>query len=181
MPTNMKADHYYGATAKNYDAQRQGATWDWEHDFVRANLGNAETVIDVPVGTGRFLPLYQEAGIEAIGLDVSADMLALASKKGYGEISKGDILNLNIKADLAVVFRMMMWLKIDECKTALDNLHKCVPRVLLSVQLGKPKTGGTIVHAEHEFMALLDAWDITQSVDEPCKGGRYALMELVRK
>jgi len=178
----MKADHYYGQVAKNYEAQRQGGTWDWEHEFVRANLGKAKTVVDVPVGTGRFLPLYQEAGIEAVGLDVSADMLSIARRKGYGEIRKGDILKLKDKADLGVCFRMMMWLPLEQCEIALGKLADCVPRLLLTVQLGKPKMGGTIVHPEQEFRTILDQRWISVSEDcEPCKGGFYYLMELERK
>jgi SAM-dependent methyltransferase/tRNA A-37 threonylcarbamoyl transferase component Bud32 len=43
-----------------------------------AELGVAGPVLDVPCGTGRFLPILAAGGREIVGADVSADMLGLA-------------------------------------------------------------------------------------------------------
>ena len=77
----MKADHYYGQTAKDYEKTRQGGTWERENAFLLAGLKGVKSVLDCPVGTGRFLSFYQERKIKCVGVDISKDMLAGRQKR----------------------------------------------------------------------------------------------------
>jgi len=77
---------YRGDIATRYDADRKGeALWGEEQDFVRRwieRLPTGATVLDVPVGTGRFLPTLIERGCHVVGFDISADMIAEARRSG---------------------------------------------------------------------------------------------------
>jgi len=172
----VNADHYYGQTAKDYDAKRQGITWELENQFLLAGLDGVKSVLDCPVGTGRFLPFYQERKIKCVGVDISHDMLAQASKKEYGKLVKGSIFDLKHKAEMGVCFRMFQWLTMDECKRAIKAFDRCVDRIMLTVQIGKPKAGGTIVHPE-SWYKLIDHWEIVRTASEPSRYGEYVMLE----
>lgn len=80
--------HYYqGDKAAAYDASRIGAQssplarfrWQQEMqliDRLAADWPRGSVVLDSPCGTGRFLPVIAKHGHQAIGADISADMLA---------------------------------------------------------------------------------------------------------
>lgn len=75
---------YVGNRAETYDDVReQQPHWHTEHaavaKFMQRHKG--KTVLDAPVGTGRFLNLYQHLGCNVVGLDLSADMLSIAGAK----------------------------------------------------------------------------------------------------
>jgi SAM-dependent methyltransferase len=76
---------YTGATATGYDARRiPTAKWLSEDNAVRELLRVLPVgarILDMPVGTGRFLQLYQERGIKVAGRDISSDMLRAARNK----------------------------------------------------------------------------------------------------
>ena len=173
----MKADHYYGQTAKDYEKTRQGGTWERENQFLLAGLDGVKTVLDCPVGTGRFLPFYQERKIKCVGVDISQDMLAQAAKKDYGKLVKGSVFDLKHKADMGVCFRLFQWLTIDECQKALQAFGRCTDRMMLTVQIGKPKAGGTIVHPESWYNLIKD-WEIVRADSEPARYGEYVMLEL---
>ena len=46
-----------------------------------AGFDPGTVILDVPLGTGRFLPIYRSKEIQTIGLDISADMLKQAKNK----------------------------------------------------------------------------------------------------
>ena len=172
----MKADHYYGQIAKDYEKMRQSETWERENRFVMNGLHGVKSVLDCPVGTGRFLPYYKEHGIKCVGVDISKDMLAQAERKDYGKLVKGSVFDLKHKAEMGVCFRLFQWLTFDECKRAIAAFDRCVDRIMLSVQIGRPKTGGTIVHPE-SWYNLIDHWTIVRTDSEPAKYGEYVLLE----
>ena len=83
-----KGDRYYNDTAFRYERKRMRQDW-WhvEQREMRSLLDTLPTelsVVDVPFGTGRFVPFYAELGYKIAGLDVSYDMLA-AAKQALGE------------------------------------------------------------------------------------------------
>jgi ubiquinone/menaquinone biosynthesis C-methylase UbiE len=94
---------YQGDIAARYDADRMvEPLWAEEQEFVRVWIQRFQppgTILDTPVGTGRFLPLLVERGLKVIGSDISADMVAEARRQ-YGrlgeavELSVGDAENL---------------------------------------------------------------------------------------
>jgi ubiquinone/menaquinone biosynthesis C-methylase UbiE len=76
---------YQGDIAARYDADRMvEPLWAEEQEFVRTWIqrfpANA-TILDTPVGTGRFLPLLVGQGLKVKGTDISADMVAEAHRQ----------------------------------------------------------------------------------------------------
>src|SRR3990167_5525647 len=66
------AGKYNGAIAKGYDAKREDSEkWKAEDRIMRGmltDLPRGTSVLDVPVGTGRFIPFYEEFGFNVLGL-----------------------------------------------------------------------------------------------------------------
>ncbi len=90
---------YQGDIAARYDADRMvEPLWAEEQEFVRAWIRRfppQATILDTPVGTGRFLPLLTAQGLRVKGMDISADMIAEARRQYAGlgpsvELSVGD-------------------------------------------------------------------------------------------
>ncbi len=94
---------------------------DWWHEENRIlskmlkKVPAGSCVLDVPFGTARFLPLYDESNMKVTGLDISHDMLAEA-KRARGDLLKkcqvdlGDARNLpyeNDFFDVVVSFRFL--------------------------------------------------------------------------
>ena len=79
-----KGDRYYDKVAFRYERKRQRQEW-WHVeqremqellDLLPRNL----SVVDVPFGTGRFVPYYLDRGYQIHGLDASHDMLSAAHR-----------------------------------------------------------------------------------------------------
>lgn len=81
-----KGDVYYGDMAALYDEERARAhRWHREQAAVEAyllGLPEGLRVLDVPVGTGRFLAAYAGRGHNVTGLDASDEMLSVARRRG---------------------------------------------------------------------------------------------------
>jgi SAM-dependent methyltransferase len=81
-----ETDHVYGEAAQFYDLiqRARGRDPDAEADVVVREIrrGNpqARTMLDVACGTGANLPRFAES-FDVVGLDASADMLAIAREK----------------------------------------------------------------------------------------------------
>jgi len=85
-----KGDRYYNETATRYERKRLRQDW-WhveqrEMQALLENLPRNLSVVDVPFGTGRFVPYYDALGYSIAGLDSSQDML------GAAKVSLGDDL-----------------------------------------------------------------------------------------
>lgn len=80
-----KGDIYYGDTAALYEAERtRTSRWHREQKAVETfldRLPREQAVLDVPLGTGRFIELYQARGHRVSGLDASAEMVAIATAR----------------------------------------------------------------------------------------------------
>lgn len=90
MATNGK-DAYHGSVAINYDKDRMSEPlWNTEQDFIKsyvAEMKSNAVVLDIPVGTGRFIDYFLNKGLSVVGMDISTDMLAIARNK-YANASK---------------------------------------------------------------------------------------------
>lgn len=117
--TGSVGDTYYGDKAATYLEQRLSQpSWEAEQNAVRgllAGLPDGISVLDVPFGTGRFVPYYLEKGMTVAGLDASADMLS-AAQRALGEdyascdVRVGDARTLpyaDDSFDLVVSFRFL--------------------------------------------------------------------------
>lgn len=113
-------DSYYGPKARDYEGRRtRQHAWDAEQrvvaDLLRT-LPDEIAVLDVPFGTGRFLPYYREKRMRVFGLDSSPEMIDQArAARGADalaacEIQIGDARHLPYEDDafdLVVCFRFL--------------------------------------------------------------------------
>ena len=87
-----KGDRYYNKTAKKYERKRLKQSW-WhveqeEMQSLLSDLPDGLKVVDIPFGTGRFVPYYKEKDFKISGLDASGDMISTA-KEILGDDFKG--------------------------------------------------------------------------------------------
>jgi hypothetical protein len=134
---------YQGEHAAAYDARRAAMPkWEFEEralaDILRAHQGQIRGLIDAPVGTGRFLKLYQRVlgDVQVHGLDRSIDMLDVARGQGASRhvtLQEQDILGapFDIRADAVVCFRFLNLLPWKEATRALRNLFAATDRLLV--------------------------------------------------
>ena len=91
---------YEGKMALNYDKDRaNNSKYLWQQQTIESILRSfrPKAVMDVPVGTGRFFPVYKEIGCEVLGVDVSQDMLDIADDKGFGfPLIKADVFTIDL-------------------------------------------------------------------------------------
>lgn len=141
----MKAHGAYTSSeAATYDADRAiESLWHIENAFVGSlvsTMPNTHSVLDVPVGTGRFLDLYK--GRTITGIDLSADMLKEAERR----TASLDLLNVDLQQgsitvlpfadkqfDLVVSWRIFHLLPPDALAPALSELSR-VCRGTLCIQ-----------------------------------------------
>lgn len=137
---------YNNSAAKNYDQRREN-TEKWKREqkavteFMRdiLEVNREPLVLDIPVGTGRFLDFYKNESVSAIGVDISEDMLARAREKitnGDAKISfeKGDIMDLSelgYEPDIVVCIRFMNWLNGNDVKRAVQSIGDTNPSYII--------------------------------------------------
>ena len=151
MKSTELASKYRGAGATDYERERLGEpNWAREQAIVSSMLEvlprNA-TLIDVPVGTGRFFEFYQARGLQPVGIDVSADMLAQARRKAEQSglqmiLEEGDIRRLRFPAgsfDAAVCIRLLNLIDLPDAVQAVHELARVSRRsVILGVRCFMP-------------------------------------------
>ena len=77
-----KGDTYYKDIASNYEKKRMKQAW-WHVEQEQMaqlldQLPDGMSVVDIPFGTGRFVPMYRKKGFKIAGLDASEDMILTA-------------------------------------------------------------------------------------------------------
>ena len=75
----VKGDTYYGKVAANYQKRREKQPW-WqveqdEMERLLDKLPREVSVLDVPFGTGRFVPFYLDRNYSISGLEISEAMI----------------------------------------------------------------------------------------------------------
>lgn len=132
-------NRYFGRAAINYDSIRDSnPKWEKENLQVENALKNAtssgESILDIPVGTGRFANIYRNLGLVPTGVDISDDMLKIVATKLDREqenvwktLIQSDILNLKFSGNEfnhSLCFRLGNWLSIKELESALLELKR---------------------------------------------------------
>jgi hypothetical protein len=142
---------YVGARARTYEAIRaRQPEWHAEQACVdrwlQALPVGSTTILDAPVGTGRFLSCYAAQGLRCVGVDCSADMLAEARRKGTGAaLIRGDLRALPLQAvDVAVCMRFANWLSPVALQIALYELARVAQREIL-IGIATDATGGRVI------------------------------------
>ena len=132
-----KADtrKYVGNVASGYNAKReQSEKWLHENAIIESMLSTlprGTSILDVPVGTGRFFDIYRKFGFVVEGLDVSTDMLKEAEKNIRDDdqivLGEGSVLNLPCRDksfDVAIMCRLSRWLQPVDCMVAFRELQR---------------------------------------------------------
>jgi ubiquinone/menaquinone biosynthesis C-methylase UbiE len=145
---------YTGGIASSYEAMRTGGP-DWPKEqavverFLRA-LAPGSSVVDVPVGTGRFLEFYKTFGLKPTGLDISLDMMDSAKAKAAAlaldvAFRKADIRHIDApdgSFDTALCVRFVNWVDFKDFEAVMAELAR-VARDTIIVSVRVWPTPGT--------------------------------------
>jgi ubiquinone/menaquinone biosynthesis C-methylase UbiE len=147
-----EAKHKYkGDIASKYNVRRQKeGKWQREQSVFKeifSKLPEGTTIVDIPIGTGRFIPFYKKFGLHAKGVDISQDMINEARKEaesqGYEmEFKQGSADQIPLEdstSDYVVCARLLNWLPLPIFK----NMTKDFARVartglILHIRVSRP-------------------------------------------
>lgn len=189
------AKKYHGRKAETYDAirEKQGR-WRLENEAVERMLaGVTGHVLDCPVGTGRFLPLYKRLKVrQVMGVDASESMLALAADKAAAA-PRGVLFRLGDAArlpdpdewfDVAVCVRFLDLIEEEAMRGVVRELLRVTrDRVILTIRLGDAYVAkvNTATHQRKGFLSLISkqGWRVAEEV--PIFRAGWTVMCLRRK
>ncbi|MCP5006194.1 MAG: class I SAM-dependent methyltransferase [Planctomycetes bacterium] len=142
---------YTGIFASKYNERRiSEPIWDREQDAFKKclrSLPDKTTIIDIPIGTGRFIEFYKELGFKAQGVDISKDMLREAQKTAekasyHMEYIHGDALNLpqnESECDYVVCARLLNWVPFHVLVSMLKEFMRVSKKgMILQIRVGTP-------------------------------------------
>lgn len=186
--------HYRGPLADTYDAKRQKKSkWRLEYECLESMLRSTQgTVLDVPVGTGRFLQLYKDLGLKAAGVDYNNSMLDHARNKYPDAIlEQGDITKLRFadgSFDTVVCVRMLHLITPHEVTIVIRELQRVArSHVIVSANVGevtrsnrrsRTHTMGTLLSCMNPLAWTVDA--PVQVLGEDGKLGPYYMLHFRR-
>lgn len=161
-------DVYYGECADQYlDKRLAQDYWHLEQDVVEKLLtefAEGTTVLDVPFGTGRFVPFYTNQKMKIFGLDASEDMIKVAERElGEGfaacDVRVGDAMALpygDSEFDLGVCFRFLSHIVSYEqaCKVLVELRRVCAKHLIVQLRVRR------------EDAPEIDRLDPTASMDD---------------
>lgn len=137
MDAKKLSNTYVNKVAKNYDHERVGqGKWAQEQlamEKLIAHIAEGSTLVDIPVGTGRFFSLYKSKNLNVTGLDVSKDMLAEAKEKAKKEelnnvtFQVENILNISLtdkSVNTCVCIRFLNWLDWPLVEKAFSEIYR---------------------------------------------------------
>jgi ubiquinone/menaquinone biosynthesis C-methylase UbiE len=141
------AQRYVGNVAAEYDARRSSKTkWRRELaaiDLLLQTIPAGASLLDVPVGTGRFLEICKRRELRVTGIDSSEDMLNGARNKARQlslevELKQGSIFELAFadnSFDCVLSIRILNWFSIADVRVALTELSRTSRKhVIVSVR-----------------------------------------------
>jgi ubiquinone/menaquinone biosynthesis C-methylase UbiE len=136
MQFDELAKTYHGDTASTYEALRvSDPKWATEQEAMNrllSHLPRGSTLLDIPVGTGRFVEMYKTHGLAPTGADVSQDMMSQAAARAEKvdlEMSfrKADVTKLaeaSRSFDTALCIRLFNWLDMTHMAAAVSELTR---------------------------------------------------------
>lgn len=144
---------YAGDVATQYNEKRiSDSLWEREQKAFKEyldSLPQGSSIIDIPIGTGRFIEFYKELGLDARGVDISEDMLAEARKnanrlKFEMEFILGDALDLpqdESECDYIICARLLNWVPFDILESMLKEFIRVSKKgMILQIRVGTPLT-----------------------------------------
>lgn len=187
-PPQHGADKYYGEIASGYNAKRENdLKWVIEQRIIEemvSGMPSGSWVLDVPVGTGRFLECYKRNNYIVRAVDKSPDMLQQAVQQAKRlqfdpykiGFAQGSVLDLGMPSksvDAAVMCRLTRWLSPDECVVALKSLQSIArEKVIFTARVRNHQHARTyeLIHS------ALEGWTIAR--DEAGADLDYRIIEL---
>lgn len=156
LPSNVHPlhgpDKYHGDVSKGYDAKRESQPkWVWEQQVIEkwlSELPEGSWVLDIPCGTGRFIPFYEEHGLWCHAVDKSEDQIyeAIAKRKKSDQsiqFEVDDVRTYGLWPDAvhtALMIRLTRWLSPEDCQKAIRNLQRIAKhRVIFTTRVEHPK------------------------------------------
>jgi ubiquinone/menaquinone biosynthesis C-methylase UbiE len=134
MDTSKLSRRYIDSNARDYDAKRIGVKkWQVEERIVKEILGRfpkGTHILDVPVGTGRFIPFYKDFDFKVTGMDVSNDMLEESQKKVVAEnfevdLKQGSIFEIDFPEghfNIVLCIRFLNWVDFENLSVAIKEI-----------------------------------------------------------
>jgi ubiquinone/menaquinone biosynthesis C-methylase UbiE len=186
--TEKTALKYRGDIAKGYDERRASQIkWKREHEIISDWLKRYEygtTILDCPVGTGRFVHLYEKFGLCAMGIDISEDMLSQAMSKDGADRMQfrlGSIFDIGqVYPNVTLAIRIMNLIELKDMQRALIELQRVTQKDII-FNLREKRPGGRWKHA-HPLSAVESAlqpwWTIAENV--PIHEDDFRMIKLSR-
>jgi len=183
QPPSTGPRKYVGEIASGYNAKREDSPkWQAEQRIVEnmlADMHKGMWVLDCPVGTGRFLPFYEQKGLLVNALDLSKDMLGEARALAGPNVRKlhlGDVRATGLKdksVDASVMVRLTRWLSPEDCVVALKELQRVTRRRIVFTARVRNHP-----HARpyELILSALDGWHIAR--DEAAGDDDYRVIAL---
>jgi ubiquinone/menaquinone biosynthesis C-methylase UbiE len=183
---------YRGRKAATYETVRlKQARWHRENELVEQFLSEwpeHTRVLDLPVGTGRFLKFYTQKNFDVVGLDISEEMLALARrKKTKAELRVEDAthtLEKDKSFDVSVCVRFLDLIDEGAMRKVMHELFRVTNhQIVLTIRFGEkyvPKSN-TAEHDERKFRAMVSraGWQVV--IAEPIRDAGWHVLSLERK
>jgi ubiquinone/menaquinone biosynthesis C-methylase UbiE len=166
------ANKYVGSVAANYDATRVNEPkWTVEQSIIEGwidQMPEGSTVLDAPIGTGRFLHAYARRKLNVHGLDRSRDMLREAERKlpsGFDiKLHVGDVRDTQLPdkcVDAALNIRITRWLTPRECQQMMREMQRVSRSAIIwTARVANHKHA----RSREVFEQALDGWKITRDV-----------------
>ena len=135
MEFDKLSSKYQGSVARDYDAKRRGSKWAAElkaaKELIR-RVPSGSKALDVPVGTGRLIPVLASCSLFVTGLDVSSDMLAEAEESSAragarAQLVQGDIRKLPFvdnSFELVTCVRFLNWIDMQGVAGVMGELSR---------------------------------------------------------
>ena len=142
--------YYTGETARLYvDRRATTRKWRREHAIlvsILERLPKGISILDVPVGTGRFLQDYMARGHKVVGVDISRDMLEQAERSAQGAeaqitLLQGDAENLllpDASVECVVCFRFLNRVPFAVARNAIAEFSRVTrDRLILEIKVSE--------------------------------------------
>lgn len=147
---------YVGNTARDYDRKRKKRRkWRLELsavDQMVSRFDAGSSVLDLPLGTGRFLSCYEAGKHRVLGLDISQDMLAQAEAKIraakevviHTALADAETIPLaDQSVDYIVCIRLLNWVTDPAMEKIVAEFKRVARKgIVLGFRTYRPMTGG---------------------------------------
>lgn len=143
---------YKGEIAGAYDRKRsKRKKWKREMAVIQtlaSEFDPGASVLDIPVGTGRFLPFYTGEDRKVYGFDISRDMLLQAKEKNGKNagmaLADAEHIPLPDKSiDYVVCIRLLNWVTGPVFKVVINELRRVARKgIILGYRSEVPMTAG---------------------------------------